>query len=141
MKDQQTKEQFMELRASGMSYQKIADQLQVSKQTLITWSRELKHEIANLRAISRDALQEEYYVMTSKRIELFGKKLESLQTELADRDLSSVPTEKLLDLVLKYGKALKEEEAKTVFAAVTETTIDDQIAAMGSTKTVETWVA
>lgn len=141
MKDQQTKEQFMELRASGMSYQKIVDQLHVSKQTLISWSRELKHEIANLRAISRDALQEQYYVMTSKRIELFGEKLQALQTELAGRDLSSVPTEKLLDCVLKYGKALKEEEVATRFAVITETTIDEQMSVFGSSKTVDTWVA
>lgn len=51
MKDQETKERFVELRAKGWSFDRIARELKVSKQTLINWSRELALQIGNLKAI------------------------------------------------------------------------------------------
>jgi len=45
MKDQKLKEEFLVLRAQGQSFEKIAKQLKVSKQTLINWSRDKRrHE-------------------------------------------------------------------------------------------------
>jgi len=41
MKDQQTKEKFIELRAKGLSFDKISRELRISKQTLINWSKKL----------------------------------------------------------------------------------------------------
>ncbi len=46
MKDQQTVQQFIELRARGISFAKIAQQLGVAKSTLVNWSREHQHLIA-----------------------------------------------------------------------------------------------
>jgi len=48
MKEQTVKERFLALRAQGLSFEKIARQLKVSKQTLINWSREFRYEISNL---------------------------------------------------------------------------------------------
>lgn len=42
MKDQETKERFIELRAKGLSFDKISKELKVSKQILIDWSRGLQ---------------------------------------------------------------------------------------------------
>jgi orotate phosphoribosyltransferase-like protein len=56
MKDLAVKEQFVELRARGWSFDRIAKELKVSKQTLINWSRELVLEISNRRAIERESL-------------------------------------------------------------------------------------
>ena len=137
MKDQKTKERFIELRAEGLSYQKIAQQLKVSKQTLIAWSKELNHDIANLKAIRIEAILEEYCVFREKRIELLGNKLKGLITELDKRDLIQIPTEKLFELVLKYGKALKEEEKPTCFAEE----IDDISQSFRDFTHTETWVA
>ena len=118
MKDQKTKMQFIDLRAQGMSYDKIARELEVSKQTLINWSKEYEIEIANLKAIEMESLQERYYLNKSKRIELLGKKLAAVQDELENRDLKDVPTDKLFDLFIKYTNALKKEEVGIVFQQV-----------------------
>ena len=48
MKDQKLKEEFLVLRAQGLSFEKIAKQLKVSKQTLINRSREFRYEISYL---------------------------------------------------------------------------------------------
>jgi len=114
MKDQETKERFIELRAKGLSFEKIARQLKVSKQTLINWSKELSTIISNLRAIELEALQEKDYLTKSARIELFGERLEAIKTELDRRDLSEIPTAKLFEFLEKYGRILKEEVVEGV---------------------------
>ncbi len=102
-------EQFIELRASGLSYTKISRKLNVSKPTLIAWSKDLKWEISNAHALRMDALFERFAVSTEKRIKVFGKRLEAILKELDKRDLSKVRTEALLTLALKYGEWLRSE--------------------------------
>jgi transposase len=92
MKDQDTKNRFVELRAKGWSYDRITQELKVSKQTLINWSRALSFEIANLKAIELETLQEKYFALREKRIELFGETLRSIREELEKRDLKDTPT-------------------------------------------------
>lgn len=115
MKDRQTQEQFIDLRAKNWSFDRIAKQLEVSKQTLINWSREYQLEISNLRALELDALQEKFALTKLKRLELFGEKLNSLTGELNKRNLTDLSTEKLLEFILKYGTALKGEEIPIEF--------------------------
>ncbi len=115
MMDNQVKEKFIELRAQGLSFAKIAEQLGVSKPTLIEWSRELEHEISNLKAIELETLHEKYYVQKAKRIELLGRQLEAVKGELEKRDLKEMPTEKLLDFFIKFATVLKQEETAVTF--------------------------
>jgi len=109
MKNAQDKERFIELRAEGRSYTDIAAALNVSKPTLITWGKEFQKEIGNARTLRLDELFEKYAVAKSKRVEVFGKRLEAILTELDKRDLADVPTSSLLTLALKYGESLKAE--------------------------------
>ena len=115
MKDRQTQEQFIELRAKNWSFDRIAKELKVSKQTLINWSREFQLEISNLRALELDALQEKFALTKMKRLELFGEKLNSLKGEFDKRNLTDLSTEKLLEFILKYGSTLKSEEVMVEF--------------------------
>jgi hypothetical protein len=113
--DQSVKDQFIQLRAQGLSYAKIADKLQVSKSTLIALSKEFTIEIQNLQAIHSEALQEKYFALREKRIELFGRRIEALLAELEKRKLEDLPTEKIMHLILKFTLALKPEEQEVVF--------------------------
>ena len=56
MKDTATKAQFVELRGRGLSFDKISQELKVSKVTLIQWSKELALEIKNQKAMEIDNL-------------------------------------------------------------------------------------
>ena len=58
MKTQDKRLRFVELRAAGWSFSKIATELSVSKSTLVEWSRDLAEDIANLRVVETDALIE-----------------------------------------------------------------------------------
>ena len=104
-----TKERFIELRAKGWSFDKIAQELGKAKQTLIDWSKELEEEIANLKAIELEALYEKHYLLKENRLQVFGELLSKIKEEALSRDLSDVPTDKLLELLLKYGNQVNEE--------------------------------
>ncbi len=107
--------QFIELRAQGLSYQKIANQLGISRQTLIQWSKEFQHEIANLRAIELEELREKYYLNMEHSIKLFGERFLAIRKELIQRDFKDVPTEKLEALMLKYKDRLDKLGLETIF--------------------------
>src|SRR6478735_5722514 len=99
--DLQKIEKFMELRAKGKSFNQIAQQLKVGKQTLIDWNKEFKEEVANRKAVEVEALQEKYFLTVQKSIEFYGNKIQRLENELKHRELLEVPTEKLFELLLK----------------------------------------
>ena len=105
----EVKQEFIELRAQGMSFDKIAKELGKAKQTLIDWSKELEEEISNYKALELEALYESYYLLKEARLKRFGGIVNKLTEELQGRDLSDVPTDKLLDLYLKYSDKVKEE--------------------------------
>lgn len=105
----ETKEQFIELRAKGWSYDKIAKKLGKAKQTLIDWNKDFEYEISNLKSLELEALYDKYYLLKEGRIKMFGGMVQKLKEEAMNRDLSELPTDKLLDLLLKYDNQVNEE--------------------------------
>ncbi len=101
--------EFVQLRAKGLPYAKIARRLGVAKSTLANWNADLEAEIASARAMELEALQEQFFLHKEGRIRLLGEQLLRLSAELAGRNLSGVAPEKLLDLLLKCHAALKDE--------------------------------
>lgn len=120
MKPQSVKENFIDLRAKGFSFDNIAKELKMSKQTLIDWSKELQEEIANRKAIELESLYETYYLLKEYRLKNFGSLLNKIEQELQNRDLSDVATDKLLELFLKYNTQLKEEIVEPNFRSSQE---------------------
>ena len=55
MKDQQTQNQFIELRAQGWSLARIATELHLSKTTLVDWNRTARQEIRELKEVEVEA--------------------------------------------------------------------------------------
>lgn len=106
---EELRQAFIMLRAKGFSYSAIAQELHVSKGTLTTWSRQLEAEIASAKAMELEALQEEYMMLKEGRIRTLGELTARLRKEALSRDLSEVSTEKLLDMLLKYGQELQAE--------------------------------
>lgn len=120
METTELKERFIELRAKGRSFDKIAKELGKAKQTLIDWSKELQDEIANRKALELEALYESYYLMRENRLQTFGAMLTKIKEEVERRDLSDVPTDKLLELLLKYNSQVKEEIVEPIYKSSQE---------------------
>ncbi|MGD0954941.1 MAG: helix-turn-helix transcriptional regulator [Methanotrichaceae archaeon] len=108
-KPAETKERFIELRASGMTLSKAAMELDVSYNTVVNWERDLKEEISVGKAFKLEELLEKYRMTKERRIELFGERLLAILEELAKRDLSDVPTPKLFEMMIRCSKALEAE--------------------------------
>lgn len=134
---QKTKQQFIELRAEGMSYDKIAKKLKVSKTTLIAWSREYEVDIANLQTIALEALQECYKVGQQHRLELWSEQLEMVRKELKTRGLGDIPTPKLIELLDTLSQKLKDEAVSVRFKS--EPYIKDELVDFSKIKTSDYW--
>lgn len=126
----EVKERFIELRAQGWSFDKIAKETGKAKQTLIDWSKDLQEEIANRKALELEALYEKYYLLKETRLQTFGEMLSKIKKEIEVRDLSDVSTDKLLDLLLKYSNQVKEELIEPRFKSseeITEEILDREL--------------
>jgi transposase-like protein len=115
-----TKQRFIELRAKGYSFDKIAKELGKAKQTLLDWSKDLDLEIAQAKAIELETLYESYGLYKEARLKTLGEILGKLKIELDQRDLSDLPTDKLLDLFLKYEGVVKDSLVDPIFKTSTE---------------------
>lgn len=118
--DKAIKEKFITLRAQGMSFDRLARELGKSKQTLVNWSKELEEEIANLKSMELEALNEQFFLSKQHKIRAFGEVLAKLKTEIDARDLSQVPTDKLMDLFLRYYAVLEAERIEPKFRSSSE---------------------
>lgn len=106
-------EKFIELRARGLSFQKIAEELQVSKPTLLKWEREQEGRLSEARGVQLQAILEKYNVMRLARSEAFSSLLSSTLQEIQKRgeSLGELSTEKLVSLALTLeGRVQKEAE-------------------------------
>jgi hypothetical protein len=104
VKDQETIARFIQLRAQGLSYDRISAELNVSKPTLIQWSRQHQFTIQNLRVIETEALAEKCFTGRQQRWEQIGRDLRRVEAELAKRDLADVPTSRLLTLAARLRR-------------------------------------
>jgi transcriptional regulator len=120
MKNINTKEKFIELRAKGWSFDKIAKELNLAKQTLIDWSKTLEEEIANCKALELEALYERYYLLKEAKIQKYGAILSKITNELEERDFSKVNTARLLELYLLYFERLSQEVIEPNFKSSQE---------------------
>lgn len=109
MKPAETKQEFIRLRAEGLSYRAIQERLSVSKSTCQKWESTYSDQIAELKADQMKELYNAYGMTKEARIKKLGDTLTRLQTALDGVDLTQLPPEKLLDFQLKYTEALKSE--------------------------------
>ncbi len=126
MNNAQTQQQFILLRAEGRSFARIAEDLKVSKPTLINWSRKFQFEIQNQRAINAEALQEKWLASREARVDALGEQLQRIQAELDKRDLASLPTRQLFYVAQTLRREIKRETGLLEFSAPVSDIPDDE---------------
>lgn len=100
---------FVELRAKGLSYRQIEQDLHIGRSACGEWNEELKEEIVKRKAEYLEELYHNYYMLREARIVKLGEIFKKLDAELANRDITDLSTKELLDYYLKYLSELKEE--------------------------------
>lgn len=87
--------QFLILRADGLSFDKIAKELKVSKPTLIKWSRLFKDDIQDLQFQDMRDLKERYRYDKKSQYEQLLKQLEKFNKAIDEADLTSATIKEL----------------------------------------------
>ena len=118
MKYEDKIDRFIELRASGKSFKNISSELSIPYSDLLNLSKKYSYEINNLKAIELDDVANKYQISKSQRIEFIGSLISKLKNELNSRDLSDIPSEKLIDYLLKYSQLLGKELEPTTFKQI-----------------------
>lgn len=102
-------EEFIALRASGLSFEKISKQIKISKPTLITWSRKYEAEIHNEKMSIIDSLKDTYGRTKESRVQILSTLTDKLMKEFSGRDLGDVPADKLLKMAISIQNQLDAE--------------------------------
>ena len=124
MSKNEIKLEFVTLRAKGATYQEISNQLSVTKQTLINWSKEYSLVIANLKQIEIEALLEKFWISNKKRIEIFGEQIKLIKNELDSRSLKDLSTNQLFDLLFKFEAVFRTIHQEITFKEKQEISFD-----------------
>ena len=115
-----TKLQVLELRAEGVSYARIAEKTSISKQSVVDIVKGNIDSVATLQAIAMEAFLDESRVNYKGRLEQLSALHKRLREEIERRDLSEVPTDKLINLYLKTSDSLKAEVRTPCIKSTTE---------------------
>lgn len=116
MKNLETKDKFLKLRAQDKSLRTIEQELGTDRRTLAKWEKKYKEELENRKTLELEALREKYWLTGQARIERFGGQLKRVMEELEQRDLSDVATPRLVDLALKLDARLRDETSTPAIA-------------------------
>jgi len=120
MHNNDTIQRFIAMRAEGQSFSVIAEALNVSKPTLIAWSRAHQFEINNLKTIHEEAVQQECFAGSRERWKNLGTQLRRVEEALAKRSLDDVSTARLITLAADLRAEASREESRLHFTEAVE---------------------
>jgi len=115
MHDDHTVQRFIELRAQGWSYARLMAELNVTKPTLIAWSRKHQFTIQNLKAVELEALGEKWLAPVADRVNGLGEQLRRVEAELAQRNLGDLTTPQLHTLARSLRRQIEHAVGHTGF--------------------------
>lgn len=106
-------QKFIELRASGLSFDKIAQETGTSKPVLLKWSKDYQQELEQAFFFELQDILSQYEVMRRGRVDVIAETLQSALTELRARaqagNFGDLSTDKLLKVVLMLEARLERE--------------------------------
>jgi len=117
MHDEKTVQRFIELRSQGWPFARIATELNVSKPTLIHWSRKHQFQIQNLRAVELEALADKWLSSVSDRLNSLGEQLQKVEAELATRDIKALSTTQLCSMARNLRRQIQQTAGPVQFAS------------------------
>jgi hypothetical protein len=103
------------LRSQGWSFNRIAAELNVSKPTLIKWSRH-QFDIANLRAAETEALAEQVFRQRNEHWDVLARHLKRDEDEIEKRALDEIPVARLHSIAAGLRAEIKQEVGTVHFS-------------------------
>ena len=93
-----TQTKFILLRSDGLSFDKIAKELKVSKVTLIQWSKLFEDNIKELQFLAMVEIKKQYSNTVAKRYETLLQQLDKIDKAILEADLLETPLKDLIQL-------------------------------------------
>jgi orotate phosphoribosyltransferase-like protein len=116
MHNTDTHHRFIDLRAQGLSLTCIADELHVSKRTLLAWQRKFREEIADLKSVELEALQDKVLASHAAELSQLADYLKRVESVLATRKLEYVSTEFLFGMAASLRSQIRKTRVVPVFS-------------------------
>ena len=93
-----TQTKFILLRSDGLTFDKIAKELKVSKVTLIQWSKLFEDNIKELQFLAMVEIKKKYSNTVAKRYETLLQQLDKIDNAILEADLLETPLKDLIQL-------------------------------------------
>lgn len=108
MYDHATKDKFIELRARGIPYVDIAEQLQVDKSTLVRWNQQFGARIENLRQMRLEQLQQKILGSQEEQFEALAAEYHRYHSALKTRNPDRIPQHTLFHITCRLRDQLQK---------------------------------
>jgi transposase len=92
-------QKFIELRAGGLSFDEIAKKVNISKPTLIKWSKELKDKIDEVSQIIEEQFLAEQRIKNIVRAQKISEELDRAYTALSNTDYEDMKKKDLINII------------------------------------------
>ena len=99
MHSNDTKDKFIEFRAKGWSFDRIAQETKVGRRTLLRWQAQFGARIENLRQMELERLQERLLGSHAEQLESLIGEYQRYRSELLTRDPRRIPQYMLFRIV------------------------------------------
>lgn len=99
-------QKFIELRAEGHSFDEIAKRVQISKPTLIKWSKEFKEQIAEVSKVIEEQFIIEQKVKRTIRAQKLSDELDKAYEALNHTDYKKMTKKDLIGVIEKLENKL-----------------------------------
>ena len=93
-----TQTKFITLRSDGLSFDKIAKELKVSKVTLIQWSKLFENDIKELQFLAMVEIKKQFSHSIAKRYETLLKQLDKIDNAILEMDIKDTSLKDLIQL-------------------------------------------
>ncbi len=97
---------FVELRAEGRSFDEIAKRVNISKPTLIKWSREFKDKIEEVSKVIEEQFIIEQKVKRTVRAQKLSEELDKAYEALKKTDYKNMSKKDLINIIEKIENKL-----------------------------------
>jgi len=115
MHDKNTVQRFIELRAQSWSYARLMTELNVTKPTLIAWSRKHRFQIQNLKAIELESIAEKWLAAITDRVNALGEQLRKVETAISQRDVADLTTPQLFAMSRSLRRQIESATGLAIF--------------------------
>jgi hypothetical protein len=115
MHDDTTVQRFIELRAQGWTFARLMTELNVTKPTLIAWSRKHQFQIQNLKTIELEALGDKWLDSVTDRVNGLGEQLRKIEAAISQRDVGALSTQQLYSLARSLRRQISQATGSVTF--------------------------